>query len=60
MFHVVMPGAIAARASHQPFIAINQSIVRQRCTPASRWRLRASMRWIRQCMPTQWIVAPLS
>ena len=52
-FHVV----IAARASHQTFIvvyqsinqSINQSIVRQRCTPACRWRVvtQNAHRWRR-------------
>ena len=27
--------------------------------PACRWRMRASMRWIQQCIPIQWVFAPL-
>ena len=32
---------------------------RLRGTPASRWRMRASMRWIQQCKPLQWVFSPL-
>ena len=57
-----MPGR---RRPHQTsFIDVYRSIVghsapRLRHTPASRWRMRASMRWIQQCKPLQWLFAPL-
>ena len=57
--HVVMPGR-----PRQTFICCVRVCVEgllsglgPMCTPASRG---ASMRWIRKCIPTQWIVAPLS
>ena len=62
--HVVMPGRRAQRPHQTSFIAVYRSIVGHRTpchrhTPASRWRMRTSMRWIQQCKPLQWLFAPL-
>ena len=62
--HIVRPGRL-----HHIFICcvcIDRSFVRciaqytpPATHPACRWRMRASMCWIQQCIPIQWVVAPL-
>ena len=64
-FMLWCPGGEPGRP-HHTFIAVYRSIAVSfdivhplRRTLASRWRMRASMRWIQQCEPLQWLFAPL-
>ena len=52
--HVVMPGAHI-----RPLFMYVYRPLCVCCTPASRWRMRASMRGIQQCKPLPWVFAPL-